>query len=88
MKDGQSDMVMFFCTLAPNGDFGFVKLEIICNVGAKYAVMLLKIEIAYILNSYHLSTSIKEVTKRDLKADLLVRSRIGFPIKFTKRIKL
>uniref|UniRef100_A0AAT9UUA4 Cytochrome P450 4461K1 n=1 Tax=Maconellicoccus hirsutus TaxID=177089 RepID=A0AAT9UUA4_MACHI len=55
--------------------------------GAKYAMMSVKTQITNILREYHLSTNIKELTDSQLKVDLCVRSRIGYPIKFTSRRK-
>ncbi|XP_065221590.1 cytochrome P450 4g15-like [Planococcus citri] len=54
-------------------------------IGSKYAMMSIKTQIAYILRNYHLSTSVKELKREHLKADLSIRSRIGYPIKFTRR---
>ncbi|XP_065224290.1 cytochrome P450 4g15-like [Planococcus citri] len=54
-------------------------------IGAKYAMMSIKTQIAYILRNYHLSTSIKEFTKEHLTMDLSIRSKVGYPIKFTSR---
>ncbi|XP_065219318.1 cytochrome P450 4C1-like [Planococcus citri] len=54
-------------------------------IGIRYAILSIKTQMVYILREYHLSTNIKELTKEHLKADLFVRSTIGFPIKFTKR---
>ncbi|XP_065221566.1 cytochrome P450 4g15-like [Planococcus citri] len=57
-------------------------------IGAKYAMMSMKTEISHILRSYHLSTNIKELTDDHLCANMSIRSKIGFPIKFTSRQKL
>ncbi|XP_065221584.1 cytochrome P450 4g15-like isoform X1 [Planococcus citri] len=54
-------------------------------IGPKFAMMSIKAQITYILRSYHLSSSIKQFTKEDLKTDLSIRSKIGYPIKFTSR---
>ncbi|XP_065224292.1 cytochrome P450 4g15-like [Planococcus citri] len=54
-------------------------------IGFKYAMMSIKAQLTYILRSYHLSSSIKQFTKENLKTDLSIRSRIGYPIKFTSR---
>ncbi|XP_065209320.1 cytochrome P450 4g1-like isoform X3 [Planococcus citri] len=54
-------------------------------LGAKYAMLFNKMLVAYILRNYHLSTSVKEITKEHLKGDLCIKSKIGYPIKFTSR---
>ncbi|XP_065221563.1 cytochrome P450 4g1-like [Planococcus citri] len=54
-------------------------------IGAKYAMLSIKMVIALILRKYHLSTSVKEFTKEHIKMDLSIRSKIGYPIKFTSR---
>ncbi|XP_065219330.1 cytochrome P450 4C1-like [Planococcus citri] len=57
-------------------------------IGVRYTMLSVKTQMVYILRNYHLSTNIKELTKEHVKADLFVRSTIGFPIKFTKRKSL
>ncbi|XP_065221564.1 cytochrome P450 4C1-like [Planococcus citri] len=54
-------------------------------IGYKYAMMSLTAQIVYVLRYYHLTTSIKEFTKDNLKTDLCIRSKIGYPIKLTPR---
>ncbi|XP_065222526.1 cytochrome P450 4c21-like [Planococcus citri] len=54
-------------------------------IGAKYSIISSKMQLAHILRNYHISTNIKEITKENLNADLCLRSKIGFPIKFTSR---
>ncbi|XP_065221570.1 cytochrome P450 4g15-like isoform X2 [Planococcus citri] len=54
-------------------------------IGAKYAMMSIKTLIIHIIRNYHLSTSLKEFTKENLKTDLCIRSKIGYPIKLTSR---
>ncbi|XP_065222202.1 cytochrome P450 4c21-like isoform X2 [Planococcus citri] len=56
-------------------------------IGAKYSIISSKMQLAHIIRNYHLSTNIKEITKNDLNADLCLRSKIGYPIKFTSRQK-
>ena len=58
-----------------------------CNsfVGTKYGILSIKTQIVHIVQNYHLSTNISELKKDQLAADLCVRSKIGYPIKFTKR---
>ena len=62
-----------------------LKLIILLNVGSKYAMMAIKIQMVYILSHYHLSSSVKELTKENLKGDVSIRSKIGYPIKLTTR---
>ncbi|XP_065221559.1 cytochrome P450 4C1-like isoform X1 [Planococcus citri] len=57
-------------------------------IGAKYAMLSMKTQMAYILRNFHLSTNIKEFTYDDLYADVSIRSKIGYPIRFTSRTKL
>ncbi|XP_065221562.1 cytochrome P450 4g1-like [Planococcus citri] len=54
-------------------------------IGAKYAMLSNKMLMALILRNYHLSTSVKEFTKEHLKMDLSTQSKIGYPVKFTRR---
>ncbi|XP_065222203.1 cytochrome P450 4C1-like [Planococcus citri] len=56
-------------------------------IGARYSIISSKTQIAHILRNYHLATNIKEFTKDHLKTDLCIRSKIGYPIKFTSRRK-
>uniref|UniRef100_A0AAT9UVI5 Cytochrome P450 4461P1 n=1 Tax=Maconellicoccus hirsutus TaxID=177089 RepID=A0AAT9UVI5_MACHI len=57
-------------------------------IGTKYGIISVKTQLAHILREYHLSTSIKQLTAEDLTTDLMVRSKIGYPIKFTRRRNL
>ncbi|XP_065221581.1 cytochrome P450 4C1-like [Planococcus citri] len=54
-------------------------------IGGKYAMLFNKMLVAYILRDYHLSTSVKEFTREHIKMDLSIKSKIGYPIKFTSR---
>uniref|UniRef100_A0AAT9UTX3 Cytochrome P450 4461H1 short isoform n=1 Tax=Maconellicoccus hirsutus TaxID=177089 RepID=A0AAT9UTX3_MACHI len=56
-------------------------------IGYKYAFLLSKIRIINIIKEFHLSTNIKEITEDDVTVDLLLRSKIGFPVKFSSRRK-
>ncbi|XP_065221576.1 cytochrome P450 4g15-like isoform X2 [Planococcus citri] len=56
-------------------------------LGSKYAMMSIKTQISYILRNYHLSTNVEEFTYADLHVDIAIRSKIGYPIKFTSRQK-
>ncbi|XP_065221567.1 cytochrome P450 4C1-like [Planococcus citri] len=57
-------------------------------IGARYAMLSVKTQITHILRNYHLSTHVKELTNDDLKMDLMIRNKIGYPIKFTSRQKV
>ncbi|XP_065221580.1 cytochrome P450 4C1-like [Planococcus citri] len=57
-------------------------------LGQKYAMMTIKTQIAHILRNYHLSTNMKEFAYDNLTGDVAIRSKIGYPIKFTSRQKL
>ncbi|XP_065219295.1 cytochrome P450 4C1-like [Planococcus citri] len=54
-------------------------------IGIRYAMVTVKTSIAYLLRDYHLTTNIKEVTDEDLISDLSIRSKLGYPIKFSRR---
>uniref|UniRef100_A0AAT9UTL9 Cytochrome P450 4461J2 n=1 Tax=Maconellicoccus hirsutus TaxID=177089 RepID=A0AAT9UTL9_MACHI len=56
-------------------------------IGTKYAILSNKSQIAQIIHNYHLSTSIKELKPEYLKMDISIRSKVGFPIRFTHRKK-
>uniref|UniRef100_A0AAT9UTW6 Cytochrome P450 4461P2 n=1 Tax=Maconellicoccus hirsutus TaxID=177089 RepID=A0AAT9UTW6_MACHI len=56
-------------------------------IGYKYALLSIKTQLVHILRRYHLSTDIRELTADNLKSDLMVRSKIGYPIRFVSRQK-
>uniref|UniRef100_A0AAT9UTQ9 Cytochrome P450 4461J3 n=1 Tax=Maconellicoccus hirsutus TaxID=177089 RepID=A0AAT9UTQ9_MACHI len=55
--------------------------------GYKYAILLNKSQIAQIIRCYHVKTSIKELNPDDLKMEVAIKSKIGYPIRFTPRKK-
>uniref|UniRef100_A0AAT9UTP6 Cytochrome P450 4461R1 n=1 Tax=Maconellicoccus hirsutus TaxID=177089 RepID=A0AAT9UTP6_MACHI len=52
---------------------------------SKYAMMTVKTQVAYILRKYHLSTNIKGFPEDKFRTDLIMRSEIGYPVRFTSR---
>ncbi|XP_065221582.1 cytochrome P450 4C1-like [Planococcus citri] len=54
-------------------------------LGSKYAMLLIKTQVAHILLNYRISTDVEEFTKTHLKMDISIRSKIGYPIRFTSR---
>ncbi|XP_065221572.1 cytochrome P450 4g15-like [Planococcus citri] len=56
-------------------------------IGSRYAITFVKAQMAHILRNYHLSTNIKEVRHEDLKSDLSIKHKLGYPIIFNSRKK-
>ncbi|XP_065206351.1 cytochrome P450 4C1-like [Planococcus citri] len=54
-------------------------------IGIKYSLQSIKTQLTYILYNYHVSTNVTELREDQLEMDLNIRSKIGYPIKFTRR---
>ncbi|XP_065221565.1 cytochrome P450 4g15-like [Planococcus citri] len=54
-------------------------------IGAKYALMSAKTQMVHILRNYHLSTDVEDFSIKNCSIDLCIRSKIGYPVKFTRR---
>uniref|UniRef100_A0AAT9UU89 Cytochrome P450 4461J4 n=1 Tax=Maconellicoccus hirsutus TaxID=177089 RepID=A0AAT9UU89_MACHI len=54
---------------------------------SNYAILSIKLQIAQIIRHYHVSTCIKELKPDDLKMEIGIRSKLGYPIRLTLRKK-